>query len=708
MLAPLVLLTLQAGTPSVPGDLGGVEETLVTAPRAQQTVTHSGALVTTVTGEELTATGERSLPRALQAATDGGVWIQETNLGGGSAFLRGLTGNRILLVVDGVRVNDGTTRLGPNQSLNNIDPATVERVEVLRGPASVVYGSDAIGGVILVWTKRRAPAGDDPAAGRFEAGAALRWDTRLDGGRGTLDASWATEDVGVFLAGSAFDFDDLRVGGDGNPTAAFTGYGGSAVFASTDVSLGERRDLRVTASVHRDLDVPRTDKLVPGFGQTAPTHELFHFTLQERRRFLAAYTDRRPTALWDRTQTRASYRTYTEERLKRGTGSTTQTSERDVTHTLGLGADLQKVLGEDKILTAGLDLEQDTVDSERTDVDTGTGVPTAADGAFAPRARYLRNGVFVQNEFLDVGGFDATLGARYSFFDFAFDAFPSVGGPPGSGEFGAFTASLQVGRDLSDATRLTSTLAQGFRAPNLDDLANNGTFAGGEELANPNLRPEESLTAEFALDTRGDTGGGWSAAGAVFFTRIDDVIGRVLTDPGDPMVPGDETYMRANVGEVDLYGFECSLRGRLGEDSPLYAVASTTLTRSEQRDPTLPGGESAVRRIPPLFGRLALELRPEEPSRFWAGLTWADLELRWADDQDDLHPQDVLDPRIDPNGTPGWAVVNLDFGGPLPAGAGDSSWSLGVHNLFDRRYRVHGSGFDAPGLGMIFGLEWRP
>src|SRR5688572_31705605 len=138
LLILFALVPRQEQTPSASG------ETLVTAPRAAASATEPGISRQVVTSDELERTGERSLPRAIAKAT--GVFVQETNLGGGAPILRGLIGNQILIVVDGVRLNDATTRGGPNQSLNGIDPATVERIEVIRGPTSVLYGSDALGG----------------------------------------------------------------------------------------------------------------------------------------------------------------------------------------------------------------------------------------------------------------------------------------------------------------------------------------------------------------------------------------------------------------------------------------------------------------------------------------------------------------------------------------------------------------------------------
>jgi outer membrane receptor protein involved in Fe transport len=679
-----------------------VSESVVVAPRSHATVTSTRAEVTVVTAEELAETGERSLPRALERAAGGSLWLQETNLGGGAPVLRGLVGSHILIVVDGVRVNDSTTRLGPNQSLNNFDTAEIERVEIVRGPASVLWGSDAIGGAILIWTKRAGVTGPDGPALAARSGIAARWDTAIDGGTLAPDASLSGRRWGLFATGSWFSFDDIRTGAGDEPP---TGYHGRSYFGSFEHELGRGRALRFTASAHRDLDVPRTDRLIVGFGQTEPSDDEFLFSLQDRRRFLVALTDANDYGFADRTEVRTSYRTYTETRDRIGNGSSTLRRERDEVATLGLGVDFEKALGPDHLLTYGLDVEQDEVDSTRNDVDLGTLVVTPKNGAFAPDAEYRRAGVFAQDE-TSFGAYDATLGARYSYYDFGFD--PFGGGAREEGDFDALTLSAQVGRQVTDDLRLTATVAQGYRAPNLDDLANNAGFAGGTELGNADLQPERSLTYDLGAEW---SSGAWGATAAVFRTEIDDLLGRVLVDAGDPLVTGDETYLRENVGRLVIYGVEAALRHPLdlftlggGGDPQLFGAYSLTWTKGTQYDDLLDpvDGKSDARRIPPLFGRVALEVRPREPV---AGTDWLDLELRWAARQDDLHPEDVADPRIDPNGTPGWAVVNVDLGGTVgPA----LTWSAGVHNLFDAAYRVHASGFDGPGIAAVVGLEWRP
>ena len=100
-----------------------------------------------------------------------------------------------------------------------------------------------------------------------------------------------------------------------------------------------------------------------------------------------------------------------------------------------------------------------------------------------------------------------------------------------------------------------------------------------------------------------------------------------------------------------------------------------------------------------LHGRVTLHYEPEEPLfrvhfvRFYA---------LWAHNQDRLHPQDVNDPRIDPYGTPGWTTYNLDIGGQINP---ESQWWAGVYNLTDTQYRLHSSGFDAPGVRAAIGVK---
>ncbi len=690
MLLPLLLIAPQTDT------LG---ETLVTAMRSPVSATTTLPEVTVVSGEELAATGESSLPRALASAA--GVWVQESNLGGGAPVIRGLLGNQILIVVDGVRMNDSTTRLGPNQSLNTIDPAIVELVEIYRGTASVRYGSDAIGGVIVIWTKSRTPGGPENAHAReLHGGVALRYDSAVDGGSGSVGLSGVGENFGWLGIGSAWEYDDLEIA-DGE-VVPFTGYHGNAAFGSWEQALGSDRTLRVTAMSHRDFDVPRTFILVPGFGQDEATHQVYDFKLQDRRRYQLMYDDRLDGGFADQIQLRLSFGEYTEQQERQRTGSSNFVFEQYQVDTAGVGGDWRKELAAGNLLTFGFDFDHDDVDSFGRETDLSTGDVTLTNGAFAPNARYDAFGAFVTDEITSMDPWAFTLGLRYSLFDFAFDD-PDTGERLSS-DFDAITASAAVARDLSASTRISATLSQGFQAPNLEDLANDGAFAGGTELANPDLQPAESLGAEIALEVLKER---WQGGVAVFGTHIDDVFGRHLLDEGDPDFTGDETYLRSNAGELLLYGAEAMGEYTLFRpDSPWSVEGAIAWVRGRQHDDTIDPntGEAPLdgveaRRIPPINGHLGLAWTERDAARW---LDRAALIWRWACEQDHLHPEDQSDPRIDPEGTEGWNTFDIDLGGPITKGV---RWTVTFANVFDAAYRVHGSGIDAPGRSVLAGLD---
>ena len=127
-----------------------LDEVVVTAQRHQQQSLLVPYSVNTISQQSLAERNSRTTPEALMGVN--GVFVQKTNHGGGSPFVRGVTGNQTLILVDGIRLNNSTFRYGPNQYLNTIDPFTIKRIEVAKGTGSVQYGTDAIGGVVHILT----------------------------------------------------------------------------------------------------------------------------------------------------------------------------------------------------------------------------------------------------------------------------------------------------------------------------------------------------------------------------------------------------------------------------------------------------------------------------------------------------------------------------------------------------------------------------
>ena len=166
----------------------------VTGARHDQRIVDSPRQIVVLTADDIRRRNYRSTPDAL--ADMMGVFVQETNDGGGSPIIRGLVGNQVLIMVDGIRLNNSSFRLGPNQYFNTIDLNQIERIEVVRGAGSVLYGSDALGGVVNIITKAAGREKGTGAVGRAGSPACRRptpapSDAAKSRSRPARSASWA-------------------------------------------------------------------------------------------------------------------------------------------------------------------------------------------------------------------------------------------------------------------------------------------------------------------------------------------------------------------------------------------------------------------------------------------------------------------------------------------------------------------------------------
>lgn len=638
------------------------EHVVVTAGRARESLPDVPRAVSVVTRADLDARLPGTTPDALMDTA--GVLVQKTNLGAGAPYVRGLVGNQILVLIDGVRLNNATYRFGPNQYLGTVDPDLLDTIEVVRGPGSVLYGSDAIGGVVNLIT--RTPEFSAQGWTRtFESRAGVNAGALEQ--RGRLGFSAANPTWAMRGGLSAHNTGDMRAGGD-RGTLSPSGYREAAGDLAVAARLAPGHLLTATLQAHHQDDVPRWDQVVQrGFSRYA-------FDPQTRQLGSLRYTAQ---ALgWaDTVAATASFQRTDERRRIQRAGSATDTTERDRVRTLGLSMDVQKRLSPGLLLQGGGEIYADEVGSTRVDVDTRTGVARGRRGLYPDGATATSAAVFARGVWT-VGRVRAEAGARYSSFRIAASdaTFQNLDVTPGAWVGQAGASVRLVGQTL-----LFGSLAQSFRAPNIDDVSTLGRFDSGVEVPSPGLTPERGLTSELGLRTRSRA---VSATVVAFRTDLTGLIDRVrATYQGLPVFEDQPVFQKANVGEARVTGGEVEVEWRPGRLVTVTAHATATrgqaLTRNEP-----------MRRIPPVNGGLAVQWRPR-------AATWAGLSTRWAARQDRLSSGDLADHRISPTGTPAW--VTVDAFGAAPLGR-RLQLTGGVRNLFDRLYRVHGSGIDAPGV----------
>jgi outer membrane receptor protein involved in Fe transport len=644
----------------------------VTATRSARSAALLPQAVTVLDRAAIEAANAPSTPDLLRGVV--GVYIQHTNLGGGSPFLRGLTGKQVLILVDGVRVNNSFFRSGPHQYLNTLDPETIERIEVLRGPGSVLYGSDALGGVINIVTR--------PACAAPRVSGSLVGDTAVAGGAAGLRASHSGD--ALCLAGGATfkRFDDLDGGGDLGRQVPSAYDEWSADFAAR-YALSPQLSIGITQQFLLQYDVPKTSEVTLG------SKAKFDYEPQTRSLTVLGIDGE----FWglDAVHVDMSIAWMEEgERVVDCAGAATpkpcapaMTESVEVTEVLTLGTSsvFAKWFDAHRI-SLGHEYYGDRYGATKETRDTTIGAVTPRTPGRPDDTRYDSFGLFLQDEWSVSEHFELIPGLRYSRFEAE-----GSGSVDGTSQVltlsaDALTGSLQGRYVLTPAWNLVGGITQGFRAPNIEDFFPQVDFTSF--VPNTDLEPESSLNYELGLKWNLGRASGELIA---YWSEYEDLIARANTIP----------RQNRNLNEATIRGIEFAIETQVGTD--WLARFNATYTHGDIRplDPAECGGATScpARRTPPLFGAATLRYAP-------ASAWWVDGQLWFADRQDRLNPGDISDARIGADGTPGYAVWNL---AAAWTPASSTRLQLTLENLGDREWQTHGSGLAAPGRSLR--LSWR-
>jgi hemoglobin/transferrin/lactoferrin receptor protein len=648
------------------------EAVVISANREEVDVPRVPRTVAVLTAADLRRKMPRTTAEALMDLP--GVLVQKTNHGGGSPYLRGLVGNHVLVLVDGVRLNNSTFRYGPNQYLATIDPDQIERVEVLRGSGSVLFGSDAVGGVINIITKR--PALSD--AGLTLAGeAAGKLVTSGMERAGRFEATASLPRVAVIGGLSLRDYGDLRAGGNLGVEAP-SGYTEINGDAKAVVRLSTRNLLTLAVQhVYQD-DVPRFDQVAQrGFSR-------YSFDPQIRRLGYARWQTFGGSPWVQSLTTTVSYHQSVERRDRQQRTSITRIVEQEDIGVWGVTTELRTAPLPFWSIVSGIDVTRDHVGSWRRDTDVVSGVTLARRGLYPDGATASSAAAFTHSS-VRLGATTIDGGVRFSQYAVNAD----------DGSFGslrirprAWVGSLAALHEIGAGVSLLGSVSQAFRAPNVDDVSTLGNFDSGVEVPSPGLTPERSTAYEAGVRVTRSRAFG-SVTG--FRMNLTDLIDRVRsTYDGSEFYEAQRVFRRANVGEARVHGVEAEARWQAMPEVDLFG--HLTYTHGQQITANQP-----MRRIPPLNGLIG--------ARWTAGAVrpWLEGSVRFAARQDRLAQGDRDDHRIPAGGTPGWTVLNLSAGIPIR----DIEFVGGVYNLFDEAYRVHGSGIDGYGRAAWVGTRAR-
>lgn len=714
-------------------DVYMLKEITITGTRVERDTFNTPSAVSVVTSEEINKYRLGTTPDLL--SEEAGIQVQKTTAGHGSPIIRGLTGYQTLILVDGIRLNNSTFRSGPNQYMATIDSGQVEKIEVVRGYGSALYGSAAMGGVINVLTK----SPKSSFSGLSIRPSVFAKFSSADKGKYTrLELSGGYQNFS-FIAGASYkDVDDLQPGKGHDiqfPSKKFvitsqkdpknlpegawlvdklvpTGWQERNGDLKLGYKISEKQNINLAYQAVRQQDVPRYDKLA------TKEFDKFLYDPQNRDLVYMNYINKDVSSFIDTLRVSLSYHVQEEGQKQQKAKSTSFKEISDITNSKGASIQLDSSLGKMQKLTYGLEIYHDDVDSKSITTNLKDGKKKVSNwGTFPDDSTYLDANAYIQDSLKILDNLELILAGRYTYYSTQSDL--SISDPT----FGVFedSGSAIIGNigavfGIVDGLNLTFNAGQAFRAPNLNDTTAVIVTNEGIDAPSLDLEPEKSKGIDIGLKTRSRF---FSGTINYYFSKITGLMARVPLEkvyPSDEKIPnlykdiqksyeGIPIFIKGNMEKANIQGIELAVNWLTIPSIPyIHAFGNLNFTRGKDITNNQP-----IRREQPLNGLIGIRWENKE------GKFWAEAYSRFADKQDRLSEGDIRDTRIpgtttdpkkyDPMAySPGWYTLNIRTGFNL---GNLTRLTLGVENITNRRYREHGSGVDAPGINFIANFSQR-
>lgn len=668
--------------------------------------------------------------------------VQKSQQGGGSPSIRGFEASRILLVVDGVKMNNLIYRAGHLQNLITVDPGILERIEVLYGPASVSYGSDALGGVIVMSTPMPRLASGGKGLNYF-GNATVRYSSVNDGTTLHADFNIGGKKFGSYTSVSFNRFGDLRSGRKHNP---FLPDDDGYIYRKYEVVRQNGEDVLIendkywhqpgSGYLQYDLmqkflfksdedlehvlnfqfsntnDVPRYDRLTdmkgnkPKFAQWyygPQTRLLGVYSLSTQNRFGA-----------DEAYLNLSYQNIKESRHNRKLNDVWLGSRKENVNVVSLSTDWIKYMGAHR-LNAGLDGSLQFLKSTAFATDIDNGQRKGLDTRYPDGHNQMHNiDIFMAHTWDISPRLTMTDGVRVGYSSlrstFVSDEFYPFSSMIGTVSQDNPTYSISVGLayNPTPAWKLGVNVSTAYRVPNIDDLAKVfDSEPGTVILPNPDVRPEQTLNADVNVATFKARAVEWTAS--VFGTYMFDAItlapstfnGKDKVDyDGEP----SRVYTSRNNSRAYVVGAQTSVKVDMGRN--FGANANVTYTYGNYIG--VDGLEDMpLDHVAPLYGRLGVtfqsnckRVRTELFSLFNGKKPFSRYNLNGEDNMGYATENGLAGDNF--KGMPAWFTLNL-HASYTPVR--NVTVQAGIDNILDTEYRVFASGINAPGRNLFTALR---
>lgn len=646
----------------------------------------------------------------------GNIMVQRSQGGGGSPILRGFEANKILLVVDGVRLNNAIYRSGHLQNSITIDPSILQRTEVIFGPSSIIYGSDALGGVIHYYTRDPELSGEQNSL--VKAGAYAQYATANNAYTAHLDFSLGKKRWAFLSSFSYKDLGDVRMGSQRDPTLGDWGKimhyvdqvnGMDSTFANPNpliqlntgyTQMDLLQKIRYTPSIYVDWilnlqyssssQINRLDKLNDYSGSNLKYAEYYY---GPQNRLLASLKNvlKKDNLLFTNMTNLLAFQKIDEDRYSRKFRLDDKLTQQEDVNVFSLNTDLLKMWGHSHKLNYGLELNFNQVASDSWYENIQNGVQTPA------QTRYPEGGSQTWNasayaSYKWIIGEKGVLngGARYSRAGLSSEFTAGIL-PYEQIEInnGALTGSLGLILTPNEKWQFNAVLSSGFRNPNVDDFGKVRAKDDYITVPNATLSPEYSYNAEIGISRIVEGYMKFELVG--YYTYLRDAIVRTayqINGEDSLMYDGDLYRVTANYNAAEGMIYGASLRLTANLNSNISMKGTLNYTRGRNISDDVPLGH-----IPPLFGRTTISYRSD---RFFLDI-YA-IYQGWKHTEDFSPYGEDNEGEAMEYGYPSWWTLNLKTGFSLGQYL---DIMLAFENILDVYYKPHASGISAPGRNLI-------
>jgi hemoglobin/transferrin/lactoferrin receptor protein len=700
-----------------------MDEVVVSATRWNQNANDIPVAIASVSSKDVSLQNPQTAADLLSIS--GKVFIQKSQQGGGSPMIRGFATNRLLYAVDGVRMNTAIFRGGNIQNVISLDPFAIEQTEVLFGPGSVIYGSDAIGGVMSFQTLTPSLALSDKPL--ISGKALTRYASANDEKTVHFDVNIGWEKWAVVSSISSNDFGDLRMGSHGptdylKPVYVQRLDSTDAVIHSDDPKVQRPSAYSQINLMQKVRFKPNTDwDIQYGFhySETSsygrydrhlryrdglPRYGEWSYGPQKWMMNNLRVTHTSSAALYDQIDLRLAHQAFEESRMDRALNKADRSVRIEKVDAISLNLDLVKSTSEKNNLYYGAEWVQNDVHSMGIDENIETGIRTPGATRY-PQATWASYALYINDHYRISNNLVAQAGLRYNQFklDATFDtAFYPLPFTEAGINTGSLTGSTGLVYRPTEDWVISTNLATAFRSPNVDDV---GKVFDSEPRAV--TVPNPSLKAEYAYNV--DLGVAKVLSNVLsidisaYYTFLKDaLVRRDYQLNGEDSIQYDgvlsQVQAMQNAAKAKVYGVQAGLDLKLGSGFGFASDINFQKGKEELND----GSKSPSRHAAPWFGVSRLTyVREGLNLQFYAEYSGERRFDQLPEEEKGKTEIYALDKNGNPY-SPGWYTLNFKAMYQLTS---ELSISAGMENLTDRRYKPYSSGIAAPGRNFILSLR---